>query len=154
MFFIGLPKSTGTIVLRLSRHCSCSACCAGHYKFIGIILLLIFALGLSACASFIPAEPTLTPTATSTPQPPTATPEPRALNVNGEGITVVEFNAEVQRYRTSQEALGKTVAPEEAADAVMQDLTAQLLLAQAARQNGLTLDEAGLQTRLESLAAE
>jgi peptidyl-prolyl cis-trans isomerase C len=124
------------------------------FKFIMAFLLLFFALGLSACTSFSPPEPTLTPIATSTPQPPTATPEPRALTVNGEGITVVEFNAEVQRYRTSQEALGKTAAPEEAADAVMQDLTAQLLLAQAARQNGFTLDEAGLQTRLESLAAQ
>jgi peptidyl-prolyl cis-trans isomerase C len=76
------------------------------------------------------------------------------LTVNGEGITVVEFDAEVQRYRTSQEALGKTVASEEATDAVIQDLTAQLLLAQAARQNGFTLDESGLQARVDSLAAQ
>jgi peptidyl-prolyl cis-trans isomerase C len=77
-----------------------------------------------------------------------------ALIVNGEGITVVEFNAEVQRYRTSQEELGKALAPEEATDAVMQDLTAQLLLAQAAHQNGFTLDESALQARIESLAAQ
>ena len=77
-----------------------------------------------------------------------------ALTVNGEGITVVEFNAEVQRYLTSQEALGKTVSPEEATDAVKDDLTAQLLLAQAARTNGFTLDEAALQARIESLAAQ
>jgi peptidyl-prolyl cis-trans isomerase C len=77
-----------------------------------------------------------------------------ALTVNGEGITVVEFNAEVQRYRSSQEELGKTVASEEAVDTVTQDLTAQLLLAQAARQNGFNLDEAGLQARIDSLAAE
>ena len=77
-----------------------------------------------------------------------------ALTVNGEGITVVEFNAEVQRYLTSQTNLGKTVSPEEAAEAVREDLTAQLLLAQAARENGFTLDEAGLQARIESLAAQ
>jgi peptidyl-prolyl cis-trans isomerase C len=77
-----------------------------------------------------------------------------ALTVNGEGITVVEFNAEVQRHRTSQEALGKPLTPEESTDAVLQDLTAQLLLAQAARINGFTLNEAGLQARIESLAAQ
>jgi peptidyl-prolyl cis-trans isomerase C len=77
-----------------------------------------------------------------------------ALTVNGEGITVVEFNAEVQRYRTAQEALGKALTPDESTDAVMQDLTAQLLLAQVARQDGFSLDEAGLQARIESLAAQ
>jgi peptidyl-prolyl cis-trans isomerase C len=76
-----------------------------------------------------------------------------ALTVNGEGITVVEFNAEVQRYRTAQESLGKTVTPAEATEIVMQDLSAHLLLAQAARASGFVLDEAGLQARMESLAA-
>jgi peptidyl-prolyl cis-trans isomerase C len=77
-----------------------------------------------------------------------------ALTVNGEGIRVVEFNAEVQRYLTSQTNLGKTVSPEEAALAVKEDLTAQLLLAQAAHENGFSLDQAGLQARVESLAAQ
>ncbi|HEX6033918.1 MAG TPA: peptidylprolyl isomerase [Anaerolineales bacterium] len=125
-----------------------------HYRSIRIVLTIFFALGLSACASFFPPEPTPTPTATFTPEPPTATPEPMALIVNGEGITVVEFNAEVQRYLTSQTNLGKTVSPEEASQAVKDDLTAQLLLAQAAQENGFTLDEAGLQARIEALAAQ
>ena len=84
----------------------------------------------------------------------TATPEPMALTVNGEGITVVEFNAEVQRYLTAQANLGITVSPEEAAEIVKGDLTAQVLLAQAARENGFTLDDAGLQARIDSLAAQ
>ena len=117
-------------------------------------MTLWIALGLSACASFFPPEPTVTPTATLTPEPPTATPEPMALTVNGEGITVVEFNAEVQRYLTSQTNLGKTVSPEEAAETVKEDLTAQLLLAQGARLNGFTLGETALQARLDSLAAQ
>jgi parvulin-like peptidyl-prolyl isomerase len=49
---------------------------------------------------------------------------------------------------------GKTVSREEAAEAVKEDLTAQLLLAQAARAEGFLLDEAGLQARIESLAAQ
>jgi peptidyl-prolyl cis-trans isomerase C len=119
-----------------------------------MFLTLWIALGLSACASFFPAAPTVTPTATLTPEPPTATPEPMALTVNGEGITVVEFNAEVQRYLTSQTNLGKTISAEEASETVKEELTAQLLLSQAAHENGFTLDEAGLEARIESLAAQ
>lgn len=124
--------------------------------FIRIFLILLTALGLSACASLIKPEPTAsqTPTATFTPEPPTATPEPMALTVNGEGITVVEFDAEVTRYTSSQEALGKTLTSEDAARVVIDDLTAQLLLAQGARTNGFTLDDAALQSRIDSLAAQ
>ena len=117
-------------------------------------MTLWIALGLSACASFFPAAPTVTPTATLTPEPPTATPEPMALTVNGEGITIVEFNAEVQRYIMSQTNFGKTISAQEASETVKEDLTAQLLLSQAARENGFTLDEAGLEARIESLAAQ
>jgi peptidyl-prolyl cis-trans isomerase C len=125
-----------------------------HYSPIRIFLTLWIALGLSACTSFFPPEPTSTATATSTPEPPTATPEPVALTVNGEGITVVEFSAEVQRYLISQGNLGVTVSAEEAAETVKEDLTAQLLLAQAARTDGFTLDEAGLEARIESLTVQ
>src|SRR5688572_32867254 len=122
-----------------------------HHRLIRTSLILWIALGLSACASFfMPEPPTATPQATFTPEPPTATPEPMALTVNGEGITVVEFNAEVQRYLTSQTNLGKTISPEEAAETVKEDLTAQLLLAQAARESAFSIDEQGLQARIRS----
>lgn len=117
-------------------------------------MTLWIALGLSACASFFKPEPTVTPTVTFTPEPPTATPLPMALIVNGEGIPVPDFNADVQRYLTSQGSLGKTVSAEDASNAVKDDLTAQLLLAQAARANGFMLDEAGLQARVDSLTTQ
>ncbi len=119
--------------------------------------ILIFALGLSACASFSPPEPespTPTPSATYTPEPPTATPEPMAFTVNGEGIPVEEFDAEVQRYLTAQAGLGNAISPEAATEEVQNDLVAQLLLSQAARAEGFTLDEAGLQARIDSLASQ
>jgi len=77
-----------------------------------------------------------------------------ALTVNGEGISLVEFNAEVQRYLTAQQTLGKTVTADEAANFLKEDLTVQLLLAQAARANGFTLDDAALQARIDALAAQ
>ena len=127
-----------------------------HHRLIRLSLIVCLALGLAACGSSTPPEPTAsqTPTATSTPAPPTATPEPMALIVNGDGITVIEFNAEVQRYLSSQQSIGKTVSPQEAANAVKEDLIAQLLLAQAARANGFTLDEASLQARIDALTAK
>ena len=125
-----------------------------HRRSICISLILLTALGLSACASLSPAEPTATPSATFTPEPPTATPEPLALTVNGEGVTVVEFDAEVARYITAQEALGRTVASADATRAVIEDLTAQLLLAQGARADGFTLDDSALQARVDALAAQ
>lgn len=117
-------------------------------------MTLLIALGLSACASLFGLEPTSTPQATSTPEPPTATPEPMALTVNGEGITVVDFDAEVARYIAAQAALGTPVSPADAASLVIEDLIAQLLLAQAARANGFTLDDTALQSRIDSLAAQ
>src|SRR5215216_1181886 len=121
---------------------------------IRIVLILLTALGLSACASLFKPEPTLIPTATFTPEPPTATPEPLALTVNGEGITLVEFDAEVARYTSSQDSLGKTVVSADATIAVIEDLTDQILLAQGAHANGITLDDAALQARIDALAAQ
>jgi peptidyl-prolyl cis-trans isomerase C len=117
-------------------------------------LTLWIALGLSACGSFFAPQPTVTPPVTFTPEPPTATPVPMALTVNGEGIPVEDFNAQVQRYLTSQTALGKTVSTGDATNTVRQDLTAQLLLAEAARADGFRLDDAGVQARLDSLTAQ
>ena len=125
-----------------------------HKKFIWIVLTLLIALGLSACASFFGLEPTSTPQATFTPEPPTATPEPMALTVNGEGISVIDFDAEVARYIAAQDALGSTVSSADATSMVIEDLIAQLLLAQGARTNGFTLDDAALQSRVDSLAAQ
>jgi peptidyl-prolyl cis-trans isomerase C len=126
-----------------------------HRKnFIWIYLTLLTALGLSACASLSTPEIVSTPTATFTPEPPTATPEPLALTVNGEGITLVEFNAELARYTAAQTALGKTIDSATATSAVIEDYVAQMLLAQAAHTNGFALDEAALQARIDSLVAQ
>ncbi|MBI4760988.1 MAG: peptidylprolyl isomerase [Chloroflexi bacterium] len=120
-----------------------------------IFWTLLLALGLTACASTSAPEPaSSTPEPTFTPAPPTPTLEPMALSVNGEGIPLAEFNAEVQRYITAQTALGKTVDPQTAAQAVAEDFIAQVLLAQGARANGFSLDDAGLQARVDALAAQ
>ena len=123
-----------------------------NLKISGFILTL--ALGLSACASFSSPTTVPSPIASATPELPTATPEPLALSVNGEGISLAEFNAEVTRYTNAQSALGKTSDSADAASTVIEDFVAQLLLSQAARADGFTLDDAGLQARIDALAAQ
>ncbi len=118
-------------------------------------LSLILALGLSACASLSRTPVTPTPLEpTQTPIPPTATPPPSAATVNGEYITLAEFQAEVERYKSAQTALGKTVTDADAKKVVLDDLIAQVLLSQAARENGFDLTEADLKSREDALAAD
>jgi len=118
-------------------------------------LMLILALGLSACASLFGTPSTPTPSVPSpTPAPPTPTPPPSAAVVNGEYITLAEFQAELQRYKTAQQGFGKTVSDEDANKTVLEDLIAQVLLAQAASDAGFNLTEAKLQSRIDALAAQ
>jgi len=117
-------------------------------------MFFILVLGLSACASVSTPEPAPTViVATFTPAPPTPTSEPMALTVNREGITVTEFDAEIQRYVSAQTALGKPVDQSVVENTVIDDFIAQLLMAQSARTNGFVLDEAGLQGRIDSLVS-
>jgi parvulin-like peptidyl-prolyl isomerase len=114
---------------------------------------LILPLCLASCGLIPSPSPTATPTLTPTPVPPTATPEPMAATINGEGIPLAEFNAELERYLNYQAAQGKTVAAQDAAKVVMEDMIDQVLFAQGAHAAGYTLDDAGLQARVDALAA-
>jgi len=123
-------------------------------RFILTQLILIFGMGLSACASFLTSGTPTPIRPTSTPVPPTATPPPSAAIVNGEYITLAEFQAELARYKTAQIALQQTTSEEEANRVVLEDMIAQVLLAQAAREAGFELTEAELQSRIDALATE
>ena len=79
---------------------------------------------------------------------------PMALTVNGDGISIEEFTAELTRYQAAQTALGKQVTNEQASSVVSEDFIAQLLLAQAAKEAGFTLDAPALQARLDALATK
>jgi parvulin-like peptidyl-prolyl isomerase len=72
--------------------------------------------------------------------------------VDGEYITTAEFQAELARYKSAQTALGLTVSDEEANKVVLEDMIAQFLLAQAAREANFNLTEPDLNLRLDALA--
>jgi peptidyl-prolyl cis-trans isomerase C len=119
-------------------------------RYILVQMVMVSALGISACASLpgTAATPTLAPP-TLTPVPPTPTPPPLAAVVNDEWITLDEFDAELDRYLTAESA----VESSETAATVLDDLIAQTLLAQAARGDGFEITEADLESRIEALAS-
>ncbi len=126
-----------------------------HQRYILFQLTLILGLGLSACGSTpgTPVTPTLA-VPSETPLPPTPTPPPLAATVNNEWLTEEEFLAEVERYRAAQQALGNDVSTDEAAQVVLDDLIAQVLLAQAARAEGFEITDADLGSRMDALASD
>lgn len=87
------------------------------------------------------------PTSTPTPFQPSPTPQPLAARVNGEAITLDDFQAELARY---QNTVGTQLATEDE-QRVITDIVDQLLLAQAASETGYTVDEEALQVRLDEL---
>jgi peptidyl-prolyl cis-trans isomerase C len=82
------------------------------------------------------------------------TPPPLAAIVNDEWITEAEFVAEVDRYLAAQESLENEVSSDDAAQVVLDDVIAQVLLSQAARADGFEITEADLKSRIDALAAE
>lgn len=115
-------------------------------------LALLLALLLAGCSSPA-ASPTSVP-ASPTPPPPTATPLPLAARVDGEPITLAEFEAEVQRYEQAQRQLGidlATIPPYRTQ--VLRALIDLTLLAQGAERSGVQLTAAELSGRLDSIAA-
>ena len=117
-------------------------------------LIFILALGLSACASFLTSSTPTPELPTFTPEPPTATPPPSVAVINGEYLTTAEFQVELEGYKSAQTAQGLSFTDEDANKAVLEDLIAQFLLAQAAREANFNLTEADLQLRIDALVTE
>jgi peptidyl-prolyl cis-trans isomerase C len=127
-----------------------------NYKTFPIAVCVILCL-LTACNAPLrtptPAStltPSPVPTRTSTPVPPSPTPVPLAARVNGEGILLSEYQAELTRY---QAAYGTDLASDWQ-ERVLDDLISQTLLAQAARDKGFVLNEADLQLRIDDLTRQ
>ncbi len=91
---------------------------------------------------------------TDTPAPPTATPEPLKATINGEPLTLAEYETELARFQVAQAETGTILATEEAAAWVLDSLINSFLLAQAAVQAGFVVDEASVQTRMDELATQ
>jgi peptidyl-prolyl cis-trans isomerase C len=121
--------------------------------------LLIQVLLISACSDgttivispesptdmVIPSEVVITPTLT--PFSPSATPVELAAQVNGVGISLEEYQAELSRFHAVSES-GLVTYPDEK---VLEDLIDQVLLGQGAYEAGFSVDEATIQDRIDQL---
>jgi peptidyl-prolyl cis-trans isomerase C len=94
--------------------------------------------------------PVLTPEPSRTPLPPTATPVPLAAIINGEEITLTEFQAEVGRYQASTVITG-TILATDTNTIVMDELIEQTLLAQSATEKGYVVNDTLVETRINAL---
>lgn len=97
--------------------------------------------------SSIESPVTVQPTQTSTPQEPSPTPLPLAASVNGEGITIADYQAELALY---QAAVDRDLVSEDE-ELVLNDLISNMLLGQAAVENGFSLEDSALQERVDQL---
>lgn len=126
------------------------------HRSVRLAALLLTALMLAGCnaSGTIAATPTPVPP-TDTPQPPTATPVPLAARVNGEAITMAEFEAEVARFEAAHDHLGIELAtPEVYRQQVLEALIDLALLAQGAERTGVQLTSEELSARVDAMAAE
>lgn len=124
----------------------------------GLFGLLLIVMLITACSSGLDTETPAPPAAATSTSAPTAvqasaipseapTDEPLAARVNGQGITLAEFETELALYQ-----LASGLEPtEEDRQRVLDSLIDQALLVQSAQEQGYTLDEPALQSRLETL---
>ncbi len=103
------------------------------------LLALVAVLTLTACSGLISfATPSPTP---PTPTP-SATPEPLAAQVDGEWITLAEFEHEVARYQSGQQALGIDLATVgDNRKLVLRAMIEERVVVHAALAAGLTVDD-------------
>ena len=117
-----------------------------------LIVSILVLLVLSGCKRSPAAEtPTVAPTSEVTP---TSTAEPMALMVNGEGITLVEYNAALKRLQDAQQSINKVTTAQEQKDSVVDNFVTEILMSQAAVQNGKVLDDNELQNRINALITD
>jgi parvulin-like peptidyl-prolyl isomerase len=146
----GLPcKEYNLFIMRRDVHFS-------KANFLTIIVFISWLLAActvseqpTATASEVPAS-SPTPTITASPPPPTPTPVPLAAIVNGEGITLEEYKAELARFNASQEG-NSSNGGEESEQRVLDDLINQILLAQGALKSGFVVEVGSLRGRLDEL---
>jgi peptidyl-prolyl cis-trans isomerase C len=84
----------------------------------------------------------------------TATEAPMAARINGDGILLSDFEAEMQRYQAGLTELGQEYDPVSAKQIVLDTMIDQVLLAQNAMEEGYASDDAILQSRYSELADE
>ena len=77
-----------------------------------------------------------------------------ALTVNGEGVTLAEYQASLKQLEDAATQLGKDQSPDDQKQMVIDDLTNEALLAQAAEKDGLQANDALIESRYQKMTAD
>lgn len=149
-------------------------------KWIGVLTGLPLLFALLACATTptpstqpgvtpmpqstptTPADPIVTTVPQPTPVPPSPTPEvPLAALVNGQPITMADYERELERYESSLGAQGIDPNSQDgqnqlnqAREWILDVMIEQALTAQAAKQAGIEVTDAQVEEYLQMMAAE
>jgi peptidyl-prolyl cis-trans isomerase C len=119
--------------------------------------LLIMLFLLAGCVRNSPVEETKSPpnkTQTTDVITPTVTTEPMAVLVNGEGVTLADYNAEINRLQLALNELGQTMTEEEQKQQVLDMLIDTTLLEQTAVASGYTIIDEEIRKKVEELTTE
>jgi peptidyl-prolyl cis-trans isomerase C len=111
-----------------------------------VLISILFAAGCSGNSGNPVPTATLIPP-TRTPFPPSPTPIPTAAIVNGDLITLAEFQEELARYKA---AVNRELT-EEDQEIVIHDLINLTLLAQAAKTEGFAVSDTAVEERIAAL---
>jgi parvulin-like peptidyl-prolyl isomerase len=112
---------------------------------------------LAGCVRNSPVEETKSPpnkTQTTDVITPTVTTEPMAVLVNGEGVTLADYNAEINRLQLALNELGQTMTEEEQKQQVLDMLIDTTLLEQTAVASGYTIIDEEIRKKVEELTTE
>jgi len=131
-----------------------------HDKLLFLIILILLVTACSTSTTPAAEEGLTKETPFASPTPwrlltSTPTQEPAAAVVNGEVISLAWLESEFARYLLAQEVVETPVNDEAAArEIVLQDIIDQVLLAQGARDVGITITDDEVQERIDSLSEE
>lgn len=123
-------------------------------KSLHAILLIVFLMfTVSGCTTDTPTDlPIETPVQATV--APAATQVALALQVNGEGITQVEYDAELNRLQMALTETGTEMTAEDQKERITNNFIDELLLAQAAAAAGYTVSDVELQQRIDTLISD
>jgi peptidyl-prolyl cis-trans isomerase C len=117
------------------------------------LLLVVMAFTVTGCSKPTPTiAPTQTPIQVTVEPSPTTV--PLALNVNGEGISLSEYNAELSRLQLALAEIGEEMTPEQQKERITNNFIDELLLSQAATQVGFAVSDENIQQRIDTLTAD
>lgn len=122
---------------------------------ISLLLFFVLITGCTRQPTTTPTQPVITPEPAVTLKPTaTSTSLPMALRVNGEGILLTEYEAELARLQAALVELGQEMTPEEQKERILGNFIDELLLAQAAAKGGFTASDDEVQARIDRMIAD